>query len=256
MKCPEQAVLVEIACARALSETLSPELQAAARHAAQCQTCAGAINACVAVAREALAAGTPDQAGPCPGDETIAAYLDNTLSPDARARAETHFAACGSCLAQLVELHAVLSETPQPPALQFICELAHGALRMLAHPAEGFTLHHASPVPVLGVRGEASPPPQKVLTWSQAAGGLRLFFSAVPVDESHVDLVLKVKRELSPVPGTRVTLREDRSIVQSEELSSDGAVTLRHLEPGAYRTDIVLPDGEIVPFEISFRPAG
>ena len=40
----------------------------------------------------------------CPEPELLAAYVDETLSPDERARCETHLAACSRCQAQLAAL--------------------------------------------------------------------------------------------------------------------------------------------------------
>lgn len=52
----------------------------------------------------------------CPDEQELAAYLDNRLSPEARARFKAHLDRCPSCREAVAELGALLGvELPDAP---------------------------------------------------------------------------------------------------------------------------------------------
>jgi len=145
MNCPTREHLAELAMAVANKEVLSPEIESASAHTNSCPECRTLLRSyleTIGAVRKAIEADADAEApalGECPDFNSLAAYVDDALSPEERDELERHAAHCPRCLQELADLTELKVNLPAAtPVFSYLVDITKAGLAILRHPANGF----------------------------------------------------------------------------------------------------------------------
>ena len=259
MICPSQEKIIEFALRQTCGEPISSEWRHIEQHLPQCPACTARVREytqAIHGARHAFPVHAPS-GQPCLDDNVLAAYVDHTLPREERDAVEEHLAACQACLRSVAELARLTeshSESPaeSPSLIQYVVQVAKDGLRLLSLPEQGFSLLPYAAMQALGPnehREDGSP----VQQWIQSEGELALHFTLRQVDDRHVNMDLAFPGETPCPSGVRLQLYQEGHLLQSEEFSEEGRISLQNLSIENYDGQIRIPRGQNFAFAIHFR---
>lgn len=189
----------------------------------------------------------------CLDDNDLADFVDNALDTRDLGRIEHHLAHCAYCRGELITLHRTLRivQKSVPDIVEFVLRVARKGVELLRFPPVGFSSVQLSPAPVLGVpENENQEKLPAACAWKQVIEPFEVDFSAVHVDDDHVDLRLSILLHASPGQGTYLTLYKDGRLIQSEQVSADGRINLHNLQCGRYDAELSNSAGASTRFQI------
>jgi anti-sigma factor RsiW len=170
-------------------------------------------------------------------DSTLNEYLDSALTPDRRADAGRHLAACRECAARLDRMQALFAALDSLPDLQLERDLAPGVLSSVRKSELG--LRPTAPAVLTAVRGSgfAERPRLRLLFAVQAILALVLLAAAIRLALQNLTVP-----DLSQVSDAQVLTLSGLYLSMLEEWNAVLAGAGRFLATGlATRPDLPLP---------------
>jgi hypothetical protein len=182
----------------------------------------------------------------CPGEESLAIFLNGDLALDARNRIEAHLAHCSYCVDDLVAAHDAahaddLESVPRrliesalaliaarQSLLEITVRLVRGSIELIA------TSARVLPAPVAVLRGEELPSQGDMLRVEQEVGRFRVSVD-LDLSEAGTCQVVADVREASgePAEGIRLSLNSGER-EQASFLTRRGVVVFDRIAPGEY----------------------
>ena len=222
----------------------------------------------------------PTDPGPCPAEETLAAFLDDALSGTEASEVREHLLECASCL----EAAGVVSRLPEEEAVEaegVPRKLLRRALR-LDPAAEGLldvaikfgqevvqvirstgeAVSYTKVIPALsGVRSGQQAVSETLVTFAKVFPPYQAEVEVEKVKPDRSEITVRVK-ELEggrPAPGVRVSMFDPKG--QGRELESyladaEGQVVFENVRFGKYRLKIVRTGKEIGKISLNMKGEG
>lgn len=249
MKCPPFEELVSVAFATVTKQESEVDSLSCREHVETCPSCAEQLNSLLEVIRGVrrvlTVAAKEGGGGPCLDDNRLAAYFDGAVEGEERDQSEAHLVSCDECFTKLLDLSEAMKGIPKErvSSLRYVLRLAKKGMELALHPEEGFAWVKQEPAVAMGPN-DKNKDERRSWSWTQASGDFVILFSAIQIDDLHVDLSLCVEHKPFPVKGVRLFLKSHHRLLQSELLSDAGKVELRHLETGAYDLELLPLHGE------------
>lgn len=242
MNCPGTQTLADWAFSKASGDTPPAEAAALAGHLTACPECSARYAQWLRIARTGRAVAAESAvAAPCPGENTLAEYVDGVLASDARDQVERHLAQCGPCVRQLCELHSILMEVNQQVPLRRVAlEWLRQGIRVLEATADSMRPVALATAPVL--RGSHTP---DALCWETFEDGFTLKLTVQRTTSGTLTLHIALRQGEAQAPGYQIALRAAGALLESRATDGAGMAEFFGLAPDEYTVDVTLPGGPL-----------
>lgn len=206
----------------------------------------------------------------CPDSEELLAYYLNEMH-EPSLRIMEHMAGCDACVLRLLDLartdtflQHVEADVTVPerllrpedllaarkqanaPAVQFkpspclAIRLARSSIQLLKNtlmPDTATIDWIQGMAPAMAFRSDDSVQ-RKQLRIKQVFDEQQMSLQLTPVDQSQVDLEIRLSQSDQPASGVRIVLKDNAAILYSQKTDAFGKLTISHLRSGQYRLQI------------------
>lgn len=186
----------------------------------------------------------------CLDDNTLAEFVDGVVPEHMLPEVEQKLAHCGACLHKALELAHLANELAPPPSLPaVVIAFVKQGFKILSHPLQGFDALELQPVAMMsGEDGQA-----RARCWSQVQGDYQGVFTMAADKAGAVSLHVRFLRNGSPAAGSRIALRSQDLLLESQMLPESGEHFFLNLSPAPYAVEVEDELGSTASFLIALQ---